>query len=203
MSTSKATQPSGAVGPSADDAADEPLTRDDAFEMLSNRRRRYALHYLKHNGKDATIGDVAEQLAAWENNKSVEAISSSERKTVYTSLQQFHLPKLDENDVVEYDERSGEVTLDETAEDLDIYLEVVDKYDFPWSFYYLGATVLGIGLVGLSSLGIGPFATVPAAGWTAFVLGVFLVSSLSHVFISRRMRLGSTDRPPEVTEADA
>ncbi|WP_211195006.1 DUF7344 domain-containing protein [Halorhabdus amylolytica] len=205
MAKAASQQPSATiVEQSTDQTGDETgVSRDEAFEVLSNRRRRYTLHYLVRNGETATLGDVAEQVAAWENDKAVSGITSSERKTVYTSLQQFHLPKLDEKDVVSFDERAGEIALTDRARDLDIYLEVVDRYDIPWSFYYLGATLLGITLVSLSWLGIGPFATVPADGWTVFLLGVFLVSSLSHVFISRRMRLGSDEKPPEVIETDA
>jgi len=196
--------PESAVEQFPDRTDDEPaVSRDEAFEVLSNRRRRYTLHYLVRNGETATLSDVAEQVAAWENDKAVSGVTSAERKTVYTSLQQFHLPKLDEKNVVTFDERAGEIELTDRARDLDIYLEVVDRYDIPWSFYYLGATLIGVMFVSLSWLGVGPFATVPPGGWTVFLLGVFAVSSLSHVFISRRMRLGSGAKPPEVTEADA
>lgn len=187
----------------ADDNGGESFTREDAFEVLSNRRRRYMLHYLQRNGDIAQLGDVAEQVAAWEYDKSLEAVSSSERKTVYTSLQQFHLPKLDRQNIVNFDDRAGEIELTDRASDLDVYLEVVDRYDIPWSFYYLGATLLGTVLVSLSWLNVGPFGTVPFSGWTVFLLGTFLVSSLSHAVISRQMRLGEGDAPPEVSDSDA
>lgn len=177
------------------------LSRDDAFEMLSNRRRRYTLHYLQDEQTDVTLSDLAEQVAAWENNSTVQEISASERKTVYTSLQQFHLPKMDETGVVDFDSRAGEVTLTDAAAELDIYLEVVDRYDIPWSSYYLGFTLFGTALVSLSWLELGPFAAVPFVGWTVFLLGVFLVSSVSHFLLSRRMRLGVDEQPPEVNDA--
>jgi len=204
MAKSATQQPSESGVEQSVDRADEDrdVLRDEAFDVLSNRRRRYTLHYLLRNDKTARLGDVAEQVAAWENDKTVSSVTSAERKTVYSSLQQFHLPKLDERNIVSFDERAGEIELTDRARDLDIYLEVIDSYDIPWSFYYLGATLLGITLVSLSWLGISPFAMVPADGWTVFLLGVFLVSSLLHVFVSRRMRLGSGDEPPEVTETD-
>jgi hypothetical protein len=176
----------------------ETISRDDAFEVLSNQRRRYTLHYLQHNRDDATLSDVAEQVAAWENEKGVPEVASSERKTVYTSLQQFHLPKLDAQGVVEFDQRSGEIELTERAADLDIYLEVVDQYDIPWSYYYLGLSLVGTILVALSWAGIAPFAGIPFIGWAAFLLGAFFVSSVSHMYLTREMRLGSSEIPPEV-----
>jgi len=176
---------------------DQQLSRDDAFEMLSNRRRRYVLHYLQETG-DTELSDLAEQVAAWENDSSVPELSASERKTVYTSLQQFHLPKMDDTGVVEFDRRDGAVELTEAASGLDIYLEVVDEYDIPWSVYYLGFSLVGLTMVGLSWLGVAPFAAIPYVGWTVFLLAALLVSSVSHFALSRRMRLGDGETPPEV-----
>jgi len=179
----------------------ETLSRDDAFEMLSNRRRRFLLHYLHDVEAAAPLSDLAEQIAAWENDTSVREISASERKTVYTSLQQFHLPKMDETGVIEFDRRAGIVTLTDAAEELDIYLEVVDRYDVPWSFYYMGLSGIGIILATLSWAGMGSLATVPFAGWTVFLLAALTVSSVSHHLLARRMRIGSGDAPPEVDGA--
>ena len=177
---------------------DRGLSRDDAFEMLSNRRRRFIIHHLQHAEAATSLSDLAEQVAAWENDTTVGELASDERKTVYTSLQQFHLPKMDETGVVEFDDRAGEVELTDAAEELDIYLEVVDRYDIPWSFYYIGFSAIGTILVTLSWLDVAPFGAIPAAGWTVFLLAALLVSSLSHYVLTRRMRLGRGDTPPEV-----
>jgi len=187
------------IGQTDGDEPSDEFTRDDAFEVLSNRRRRYTLHYLKQNGDDVALSDVAEQVAAWEHGETT-AVSASERKSVYTSLQQFHLPKLDEKGIVEFDQRTGNISLTDAAQRLDIYLELVDRYELPWSAYYLSVSVLGAVVVSLSWLGIGPFAELPSVAWTAFLIVVFLVSSSAHFHLSRRMRLGVDDAPPEVTD---
>lgn len=179
---------------------EDQFTRDEAFEVLSNRRRRFTLHYLKQNGDDATLSDVAEQVAAWEHGDRQE-VSASERKSVYTSLQQFHLPKLDEKGIVEFDQRAGDISLTDAAKRLDIYLEVVDRYELPWSAYYLTVSAIGTVIIGLSWLGIGPFATFPAIAWIAFLIVAFIVSSSAHFVLSRRMRLGVEEAPPEVADA--
>jgi len=177
------------------------LSRDETFEMLSNRRRRYIIHYLQDEDAAATLSDLSEQVAAWENDIDIAALSASERKTVYTSLQQFHLPKMDETGAVEFDQRAGEVELTDAAEELDLYLEVVDRYDIPWSFYYIAFSAVGAILVTFSWLHIGPFGTVPYAGWTVFLLVSLFVSALSHYVLTRRMRLGAGETPPEVDDA--
>ncbi|WP_324663586.1 DUF7344 domain-containing protein [Haloarcula sediminis] len=179
----------------------DKLSRDDAFEMLSNRRRRFILHYLQDEDAAATLSDLAEQVAAWENETDIANISASERKTVYTSLQQFHLPKMDETGIIEFDQRAGEVSITDAAQDLDIYLEVVDTYDIPWSFYYIGFSAIGTILVTLSWLDIAPFAAIPYVGWTVFLLAALLVSSVSHYVLTRRNRLGTGESPPEVSDA--
>lgn len=175
----------------------ETLSRNDIFEVLSNRRRRFTLHYLQHHD-GAEIGDVATQIAAWENDERIEEVASNERKTVYTALQQFHLGKMEEKGVVEFDRRAGTIELTDTADSIDIYLEVVDRYDIPWSYYYLGLSLLGTILVLLSWLDVPPFAGVPFSGWIVFLLATFLVSSVSHLYLSREMHLGNNETPPGV-----
>jgi len=177
------------------------LSRDEAFEMLSNRRRRYILHYLQDTEAAVTLSELAEQVAAWENETDTASISASERKTVYTSLQQFHLPKMDDADVVEFDRRAGDVRIADAAEELDIYLEVVDEDDIPWSLYYIGFSAIGTVLVTLSAAGVGPVATLTYAGLAGFLPAALFVSSLSHYALTRRNRLGSGESPPEVDDA--
>ena len=176
----------------------ESISRDDVYEVLANRRRRYAIHYLQHNGDHADLGTVAEHVAAWENDLAIEAITADQRKRVYTSLQQFHLPKMEELGVVDYDSRAGMVELTEPAVDLEVYLEVVDDYDVPWSLYYLGLAATGSVLIAVSTFGIGPFRAIPTAAWAVFLTVSLAVSSLAHTWVTRRNRLGRDERPPEV-----
>ena len=194
-------------GPGKDerDAPAEPdgavLSRDDAFEILSNRRRRFALHHLQHNGERAELGELSEHVAAWENDSNVQEISASERKRVYTSLQQFHLPKMDDKGVVEFDDREGVIELTPAAEQMDVYLEVVEGNDVPWSQYYLGLAAVNLGLLVAAMAGTYPLRLVPDGGWGLFVVTTFLISALVHTYYSRtEMRLGDAETPPEVED---
>lgn len=174
------------------------LSREDVFETLSNRRRRYTLHCLKQNGEATSLGEVSEQVAAWETDQSVPELSANERKRVYTSLQQFHLPKMHEKNIVNFDDRGGVVELGEGAQDVDIYMEVTDKYDVPWSYYYLGLTGIGTVLFSMSWLGFPPFASLPDAGWVAFLLTALALSAIAHTILTRRMRVGNEGKPPDM-----
>ncbi len=106
------------------------LESGQIFDLLSNHRRRYAIHYCKREGEPVELGDLAEHVAAWELDKEVEELTSAERKRVYTSLQQTHLPTLAEAEMVEFDDRTIELT--EKANELDVYLDVVPGDSIPW-----------------------------------------------------------------------
>ncbi|MCU4743884.1 DUF7344 domain-containing protein [Natronoglomus mannanivorans] len=166
----------------------------EIFDLLSNHRRRYAIHYCKREDEPVTLGDLAEHVAAWELDKEVEAITSAERKRVYTSLQQTHLPTLERAEMIEFDDRTIELT--ENAKNLEVYLDVVPGDSIPWGVYYLGLSALGLLVMAGVWLEVVPTETVPALGWaTLVVLGV-AVSAIVHVVSSRRMRLGEVEQPP-------
>lgn len=114
-----------------DEDADEAMSRSEAFDLLSSHRRRYALHMAKQAEGSLELSDIAEQVAAWENDKDLKEVTSDERHRVYTSLQQTHLPAMDEAGVIEYD--NGTVTLTDGAQNVDIYLDVVPENSIPWA----------------------------------------------------------------------
>ncbi len=173
------------------------LSKDVIFSMLSNQRRRHVLHYLKRNDGPATIRDLAEQIAAWENGVEIQALNYKQRKRVYTSLHQTHLPKLDDCGIVEYNRDRGVVTLTEKVSELDVYLEVVPKNDIPWSDYYLGLAGVGLALVVAAWLDIAPFTLLPDIAYAALVTVVLGISAGFHALNSRRNLLGGTDRPAD------
>jgi hypothetical protein len=184
---------------SENDASGDSITRDDCFDLLSNHRRRYALHYLQQNGDGATLGELADHVAAWENDVDTDVVTHDQRKRVYTSLQQVHLPRMDEMNVVEFDDRQGHVTIGPAAEDLDIYLEIVQDDDVSWSTFYFGLVLVNGGLLTGAILGVPLLASIPGIGWAVFAVTTFLVTSLAHLYLAQtEMRLGETEVPPEM-----
>lgn len=100
------------------------VPKDVVFGLLSAERRRLVLQYLADEGGESTLSDLAEFIASLENDKPVSALSSAERKRVYISLYQGHLPKMDDAKVLEYDQSRGHVELREEAAALYAHLEV-------------------------------------------------------------------------------
>jgi DNA-binding transcriptional ArsR family regulator len=179
------------------DRADPSLSTETIFETLSNRRRRYALHYLKRVGEPVTIRDLSEQLAAWENDVDRARVRPKQRKRLYTALHQTHLPKMNELGVVDYDRDRGVVALTAAIEEFDIYFDLVGKDDIPWSQFYLALGGVFTSLVTVAMLGIPPFAWIGGFAYGLVVAVAFSAVAAYHVFRDRRRVVGSADAPPE------
>jgi DNA-binding transcriptional ArsR family regulator len=180
---------------------DPSLSTETIFETLSNRRRRYALHYLKRVGEPVTIRDLSEQLAAWENDVDRSRVRPKQRKRLYTALHQTHLPKMDELGVVAYDRDRGVVALTAAIEEFDIYFDLVGQDDIPWSQFYLALGGVFTSLVTVAMLGIPPFAWIGGFAYGLVVAVVFSAVAAYHVFRDRRRVVGSADAPPEPVPA--
>lgn len=189
---------SGVASSGSEDDADSSLSRDLVFDVLKNRRRRYALHYLKQQEDSVQLSDLAEQVAAWENNTTVDAISAAERKRVYTALYQSHLPKLDDVGIIQYNQNRGIVELSDAAAQLDVYLELVSKDDIPWSKYYLGLAIVGMAVVTAAWLELSPFSMFSDIVWAVLIVIAFTASAAAHTYYTQHKRIGSADTPPEL-----
>ncbi|WP_340098329.1 DUF7344 domain-containing protein [Salinibaculum salinum] len=173
------------------------LSTDTVFQTLGNRRRRYTLHYLRQLDAPVSIRDLSEQLAAWELGKERTAVTPKERKRLYTALHQTHLPKMDSLDVVEYDRNRGVVELTDHISQFDIYLDIVDENDLPWSQFYLGLGGVLTALVTVAALGITPFNVVGGFGYALGVVLAFTIIAAYHTVRDRQMLIGGTDLPPD------
>jgi len=174
---------------------DEP-TEQEVFDILSNRRRRYALYALADD-RTATIGSLAERIAAWENDCPIEEVTSAERKRVYTALQQSHLPKLERTGLVSFDHESGRVRPTDTVQEMDIYLEIVGEEQLSWDQYYLGLSAVSVGIVVAVWLDLPVFGAVSPLIWLTIVAASFAVSATVHNY--RLAGLDTADEPPEVS----
>ncbi|KAB1190014.1 hypothetical protein GJR96_17735 [Haloferax sp. MBLA0076] len=153
----------------------ESLSKDVVFEILKNQRRRDALRYLKENDGEAKLGDMAEFIAAKENDIDIKALSSSQRKRVYIGLYQCHLPKMDSAGIVDFDKNRGDITLLDAAEQLETYLnghvsndsdaaeESERLVSSPKRNLTIAAGVAATVSAGL--LGVPGLEQIPAAGW--------------------------------------
>ncbi|MFC3960156.1 DUF7344 domain-containing protein [Halovivax cerinus] len=182
----------------AQPSPDDHLTEGELFELLANKRRRHILHALVREDEPLEIGTLSQEIAAWEDGLDYEEVSSSDRKRVYTALQQSHLPKLDKSGVVSFDRERGTVTPTPALEDVEIYMDVVHGRDHPWSDYYLGLAVFSGLVITASALSVFPFSVLPPYGGSVFAVVSFGVFALAHRFYSRRSRLGIDEDPIDI-----
>ncbi|MEZ3165015.1 hypothetical protein ABNG03_10760 [Halorubrum sp. RMP-47] len=172
------------------DTNGERPSRDEVFTALSNRRRRNVIKYLKMNGTESRVRDIAEQLAAWENDIEISAVTYKQRKRVYTALHQSHLPKLAASGFIDYESDRGVVSLTEESRELEVYLEIVSENEILWSEYYAGLAVV-CGLVAVAGwAGTAPFAVVSGYVYAALFALLFGASGLVHRTSTKRNRLG-------------
>lgn len=197
MSGQRGAAPVGGRDESDESAGEstEP-TEQEVFDVLSNRRRRYALYALLRD-ETATIGSLAEQIAAWENDCGISEVTSAERKRVYTALQQSHLPKLERTGLVEFDPESGRIHPTDAVDDMDIYLEVVGEAQLSWDQYYLGLSALSAAIVVAVWFDVPLFDSLSPAVWLGIVVALFAGSAFVHNY--RSTGLGDVAEPPEVS----
>lgn len=127
------------------------LSQDTAFDLLSNERRRLALQYLQERDEPVSIGELATQVAAMENDIPVEEVDAQQRKRTYVSLYQTHVPKLAKANAVEYDSDEGIVALTPETRMVTSYLSPRGM-DEPWPWFYLGLSIVGLPVYVLSML---------------------------------------------------
>lgn len=172
--------------------------KNEVFSLLSNQRRRYVLHVCEVADTPIGISELSERVASMEYGKEREKLDSDERKRVYTAMKQTHLPAMEKAGVIEYDGR--EVRLTDKADEVEVYMDVVPSGSLPWSYYYLGLSLISsLVLVGVWA-GVYP-ESVPDLFWAGLIVVAFGVSSIYHAY--RSIRLNEFEESPETEEPEA
>lgn len=112
-----------------EDTSSEELTLDNIFEILTNKRRRMVIEYLRSSDKAVSLSELADRIAATENDKPVDELSSEERKRVYVGLYQAHLPKMESAGILDVDNERNHVSLQPEASQLYPYLDLSGNQD--------------------------------------------------------------------------
>jgi DNA-binding transcriptional ArsR family regulator len=154
-----------ATGGAERTSPDGDVPRDIVFSTLSNRRRRLVVRYLLSGHETVEVRDLARAIAARENDIPEAELSYKQRKRVYTSLHQTHLPKLDEAGFVTYERDRGQIHLEALARELVPFLEPPPRVR-EWARYYLAVAVTAVLTAGLAAAGVPLVSTVPAPLYT-------------------------------------
>ncbi len=157
----------------------DTLEASQIHDILRNDRRRLAIKCLRENSGMLTVRDLSEDVATRETGES--PAPRDKRRSVYVSLHQTHLPKLDDLGIVNYDTDSKEVRLRDRAAEITTYMEVVPRYGITWAEYYLILGILGFGTVLSASIGTPLLGAVGAPVVAATYLLILVGSAAYHV----------------------
>lgn len=106
------------------DPSTADLTATDIFSVLAADRRRNILHYLAQRPGSVPLGELAEQVAVWEDDPTYD-----QYERILTSFHHQHLPKLVEAGLVEYDVEQETVTVQPAIDDIRPYLDLAIRDD--------------------------------------------------------------------------
>ena len=173
-------------------SAESEVSPDLVFELLSNQRRRMVLYYLRRAEGTMSVKELAREIAARENDVPVEELTSQQRKRVYVSLYQTHLPKLESTGMIDYDDE-GNVRLTDRATEMDSYLTPPVESTYPWQYHYLVLALVGAALVLLSLFEAPVVSAIPVEWLAVGLTAAFVISTGVHYWQYRSQR----DRVPE------
>ena len=159
------------------------LPAEQVYAILANERRRRALEQLGSVGGVVTVHELSELVADRETGESPPPKRC--RESVYSSLVQTHLPKLEAVGVIEYDRETQTIELSRHARDVALYTEIVAKGGVTWSELYraLGVASLTILLAILLEAPIA--AAIDPILWTSLSLGAFALTGAYQLWINR------------------
>ncbi|MDZ7688774.1 MAG: hypothetical protein U5J64_08655 [Halobacteriales archaeon] len=157
------------------------------FEILSSERRRLAIQFLRDSDDNIEVNDIAEYIAEHETGESPPPKDA--RKTVYVSLHQTHLPKMDDLNIVSYDTDTKEVSLDESFRDVAVYMEVVPRsgLQISWSEYYLALSLIGLATMFAHMTGAPVISSVGIDWWAILYLFIISASALYQTVARRTL----------------
>lgn len=105
------------------------LDTEALFDVLSNPRRRAVVETVDMADKSVSMSELVDEVAKREYDTTINNISSTERNRVYTSIYQTHLPRLDEADVINYNEDTKEITASDHTSMAQMFLEAATQPD--------------------------------------------------------------------------
>lgn len=161
------------------------LSEGEIYEILANQRRRETIKHLSvtSEGGPISLRELSETIAVQETNESPPPRTA--RESVYNSLHQTHLPKLEELGVVTYDREAREVRLRKHARDVNLYMEVLTDHGLTWSEIYRTIGVVGLTVVVTALAGVPPFGWIAPLLWATGFLLVFVITTSYQLWLNR------------------
>ncbi len=153
--------------------AETELSRAELFDVFSNARRRMAVRFLTERDGTCDLTPLVEYVAAQENGVDNDEVTRAQRRRVYISLYQTHLPMLNDHDIIEWEPEAHRIELLSDERRFEPYLDTDPNGGRTWYRAYSVLTLAG--LAGLATVFLAAGSTATLAPLLAIVLaGLFL-----------------------------
>lgn len=126
------------------------LEESEIFHILGNDRRRAIVQQLAVGADQLEVSKVATEIAAEEAEGT--PVPNNLYKSVYVSLQQTHLPQLQEDGVITYDTDSKAITAGPQFEDVMSYINGEGSNYTSLFAGYVVLSVSGLAAIALAGL---------------------------------------------------
>lgn len=151
------------------------LPEYEIYEILANRRRREAIRHIGSVPGRISVRELTEVIA--QEEAGADPAPRNVRESVYSSLHQRHLPKLEDLGMINYDRTEAEVELLERGQHIDLYMGVVTRYGITWAEFYRAIGVVSLFLVVGSLIDVPMLELVDPLIWASGALAIFAVAS--------------------------
>ncbi|MDQ2052131.1 ArsR family transcriptional regulator [Natronolimnohabitans sp. A-GB9] len=154
----------------------DSLEESEVFHILGNDRRRAIVQLLAEESGQVDVSDIASEIAASETDTT--PVPNNLYKSVYVSLQQTHLPQLQEDAVIEYDSDAKTIQPGEHFDDVLQYIDGHNEAQSTILQLHLGLCILGLAVIALTGLGIPLLSDLDPVLSSVLVLSIVAASSL-------------------------
>jgi hypothetical protein len=110
------------------------LPEAEIHDVLRNDRRRSVLEALRTRAGEASVAELTDAIVAREAQDGEDR--SRLRQSVYSSLHQTHLPKLEAAEIVTYDRSTKQVRLGTNSREVARYFQLRSVHGISWGEYY-------------------------------------------------------------------
>lgn len=167
------------------------LSEEEIHDVLRNERRRLVIDLLQSGNGAVSVRELSEEIGSIESESNPPPRNI--KQSVYVSLLQTHLPKLDDLGIINYESEGKMVNVDGRLKDVTVFMETVPKYGISRIEYYAALGFLGMLVLFAAEIGTPVLSSVPTLVLANAIFLLIFVSGLYHTFqqgpsIIRRLR---------------
>jgi hypothetical protein len=154
----------------------DSLEESDVFHILGNDRRRAIVQLVAEEPGQIDVSDVATEIAAAESEST--PVPNNLYKSVYVSLQQTHLPQLQEDAVIEYDSDAKTIRPGPNFENVLMYVDGGGGDQSSVLWLHLGLCLAGLLMIAVAGADLAALSSFDPVLSSVLVLLAVAASSL-------------------------